>query len=408
VEHLLGRHERLQAPRQACGGHDPDNSVSAAQVERRLRAAVSATTMSRAARADAPWHRRRTAEGLIKVLVTGTEGYIGSLLPPLLLERGHELVGVDACFYAHAKLYDAQPRSYELIKEDIRRLRPEHFEGVHAVVHMAELSNDPLGELLPTITYDVNHQGSVHVAETAKAAGVERFVYTSSCSVYGIAEEDLVDEDSSLDPKTAYADCKRLVEHDVSALADDSFSPTFLRNATAYGASPRMRFDIVLNNLAGLARTTGVIAMESDGTPWRPLIHAEDICRAIVASLEAPRERVHDQVLNVGAPGANFQVREIAEVVADVFVGCELSIGERSADNRSYRVSFDRIREVLPEFHPVWDTRQGAEQLRDVFERAGVTADHFASRDFIRLRQIEYLLGSGQLDESLFWRNGDG
>ena len=364
--------------------------------------------MSRAARAEAPRHRRRTAEGLIKVLVTGTEGYIGSLLPPLLLERGHELVGVDACFYAHARLYDAQSGSYELIKEDIRRLSPEHFAGVDAVVHMAELSNDPLGELLPTITYDVNHLGSLHVAKTAKLAGVERFVYTSSCSVYGVAEDDLVDEDSPVDPQTAYADCKRLVEHDLSALADDSFSPIFLRNATAYGASPRMRFDIVLNNLAGLAWTTGVIAMESDGTPWRPLIHAEDICRAIVASLEAPRERVHDQILNVGAPGANYRVRELAEVVADTFEGCELSIGDRGADNRSYRVSFDRIRQVLPEFEPAWDIRKGAEQLREVLERAGLTAEQFQSRDYIRLRQIEYLLGNGRIDESLFWRNGVG
>ena len=344
----------------------------------------------------------------MRLLVTGTEGYIGSLLPPLLLERGHELVGVDACYYARARFYNMKPPSYELVKEDIRRLRPEHFEGVDAVVHMAELSNDPLGELLPTITYDVNHKGSLHVAEAAKAAGVERFVYTSSCSVYGVAEDDLVDEDSPVDPQTAYADCKRLVERDLSALADDSFSPTFLRNATAYGASPRMRFDIVLNNLAGLAWTTGVIAMESDGTPWRPLIHAEDICRAIVASLEAPRERVHDQVLNVGAPGANFQVREIAEAVADVFEGCELSIGRRGGDNRSYRVSFERIRGVLPEFEPAWDIRKGAEQLRDVFERAGLTADQFESRDYTRLRQIEYLLDSGRLDDSLFWRNGVG
>lgn len=347
-------------------------------------------------------------EGSINVLVTGTEGYIGSLLPPLLLARGHELVAVDACFYAQARLYDAQPPSYQLVKEDIRRLGPEHFEGIDAVVHMAELSNDPLGELLPTITYEVNHHGSLHVAETAKAAGVERFVYTSSCSVYGVAEEDLVDEDSAVNPQTAYADCKRLVERDVSALADDSFSPTFLRNATAYGASPRMRFDIVLNNLAGLAWTTGVIAMESDGTPWRPLIHAEDICRAIIASLEAPRELVHDQVLNVGAPGANYQVRELAEVVADVFEGCELSIGDRGADNRSYRVSFDRIREVLPEFEPTWDIRKGAEQLHEVLERAALTAEQFQSRDYIRLRQIEYLLGSGRVDDSLFWRNGVG
>ncbi|MDX6509648.1 MAG: hypothetical protein QOG81_1400, partial [Gaiellaceae bacterium] len=191
--------------------------------------------MSRAVRADARRHLRRTAEGTINVLVTGTEGYIGSLLPPLLLERGHELVAVDACFYAHAALYDAHSPAYELIKEDIRRLTPEHFDGVEAVVHMAELSNDPLGELLPTITYDVNHRGSLHVAKTAKQAGVERFVYTSSCSVYGVTEEELVDENSPVDPQTAYADCKRLVERDLSVLADDSFSPTFLRNATAYG-----------------------------------------------------------------------------------------------------------------------------------------------------------------------------
>jgi nucleoside-diphosphate-sugar epimerase len=364
--------------------------------------------MGRAARTEAPRHPRRTAEVSINVLVTGTEGYIGSLLPRLLLERGHELVGVDACYYAQSRLYDAKTPPYELVKEDIRRLRPEHFEGVDAVVHMAELSNDPLGQLLPTITYDVNHKGSLHVAETAKAAGVERFVYTSSCSVYGVAEDELVDEDSPLNPQTAYADCKRLVERDLAALADDSFSPTFLRNATAYGASPRMRFDIVLNNLAGLAWTTGVIAMESDGTPWRPLIHAEDICGAIVASLEAPRERVHNRVLNVGAPGANYQVRELAEVVADVFEGCELSIGNRGADNRSYRVSFDRIREVLPEFEPAWDVRKGAEELHEVLERAGLTAERFQSRDYIRLRQIEYLLGSGRLDDSLFWRNGVG
>jgi len=344
----------------------------------------------------------------MKLLVTGTEGYIGSLLPPLLVERGHELVGVDACYYAQAQLYNAETPSYELVKEDIRRLRPEHFEGVDAVVHMAELSNDPLGQLLPTITYDVNHKGSLHVANTAKAAGVERFVYTSSCSVYGVAEDDLVDEDSPVDPQTAYADCKRLVERDLSPLADDSFSPTFLRNATAYGASPRMRFDIVLNNLAGLAWTTGVIAMESDGTPWRPLIHAEDICRAIIASLEAPRERVHNRVMNVGPPGANYQVRELAEVVADVFEGCELSIGDRGADNRSYRVAFERIQEVLPEFEPAWDVRKGAEELREVLERAGLTAEQFQSRDYIRLLQIEHLLGSGRLDESLYWRNGVG
>src|SRR5436190_15258951 len=219
----------------------------------------------------------------MRTLVTGTEGYIGSLLPPLLAERGHEVVGVDTGFYADARLYDPPDPPMRRVREDIRRLRPEHVEGIDAVVHLAELSNDPLGQLLPTITYEVNHQGSVHLARLAKDAGATRFVYASSCSVYGVAEEELVDEESPVRPQTAYAECKTLVERDVGELADDEFSPTFLRNATAYGASPRMRFDIVLNNLAGLAWTTGVIRMESDGTPWRPLAPAEDICRAAAA-----------------------------------------------------------------------------------------------------------------------------
>jgi len=344
----------------------------------------------------------------MRVLVTGSEGYIGCLLPPLLAERGHEPIGVDTGFYGTEPLYDPGTPKPPTIQEDIRRLRPEHFEGVNAVVHMAELSNDPLGQLAPEITYDINHQGSLHIARLAKEAGVERFVYMSSCSVYGVAEEEVVDEESPLRPQTTYAVCKTRVEHDVAEVADDSFSPTFLRNATAYGASPRMRFDIVLNNLAGLAWTTGVIAMESDGTPWRPLVHASDICRAVVATLEAPRDRVHNQILNVGAPEANYQVREIAEVVADVFEGCRLSVGSRGADMRSYRVSFDKLREVLPEFRCEWDPRKGAEELRRVFEAVGLTEEDFRSRRFTRLRQIEHLLSGGELDADFFWRERPG
>jgi nucleoside-diphosphate-sugar epimerase len=268
---------------------------------------------------------------------------------------------------------------------------------------MAELSNDPLGQLAPTITYDVNHQGSLHLAQLAKAAGIERFVYTSSCSVYGLAEEDLVDESSVLRPQTAYAKCKELVERDVSALAGDTFSPTFLRNATAYGASPRMRFDIVLNNLAGHAWTSGVVRLDSDGSPWRPLVHAEDISRAIAAALEAPRETVHNQILNVGAPGANYQVRELAEVVAEVFDVTDLTIGERGGDNRSYRVSFDKIRGVLPAFEPRWDVRAGATEMRDVFKAAALTSEQFEGPEFVRLRRIEELLSTGQIDESFYW-----
>lgn len=339
----------------------------------------------------------------MRILVTGTEGYIGSLLGPLLVKRGHDVVGVDSGFYRKRTLYTPDADTPPTVFEDIRRLEQRHVDGFDAVVHMAELSNDPLGQLAPTITYDVNHLGSLHLAKLALAAGIERFVYTSSCSVYGLAEEDLVAERSPLRPQTAYAKCKELVERDVSALACDGFSPSFLRNATAYGASPRMRFDIVLNNLAGHAWTTGVVRLDSDGTPWRPLVHAEDICRAIAAALEAPRERVHNEILNVGAPGANYQVRELAEVVADVFEVSDLTIGDRGGDNRSYRVSFDKIGDVLPAFEPAWDVRAGATEMRDAFRAAELTLEQFQGSDFVRIRRIEELLSTGQIDEAFYW-----
>jgi nucleoside-diphosphate-sugar epimerase len=339
----------------------------------------------------------------MRVLVTGTEGYVGALAGPLLRDRGHDVVGVDAGFYRTEPLYDAA--SVETVHEDIRRLEPEHFEGVDAVVHLAELSNDPLGQLLPEITYDVNHHGSVRMAELARAAGVGRFVYASSCSVYGVADRDVVDEESPINPQTAYAECKTLVERDVGALAGDDFSPTFLRFATAYGASPRMRFDVVLNNLCGLAWTTREIRMESDGTPWRPLVHVLDMSAAVAAVLDAPRQPVHNEILNVGAPGANFQIRDIAEIVGDVFPGCEVTVGPASADNRSYRVSFDKIHATLPAFETAWDPRRGAEQLLSVFEEVGLTDDDFRSRRFTRLKQIEHLLETGALDSSFFWTN---
>ena len=339
----------------------------------------------------------------MRVLVTGNEGYIGCLLGPYLVERGHEVVGADAGFYRAGWLYNGVSRSVETMNKDIRLLTEADFEGIDAVVHMAELSNDPLGQLAPTATYEINHQGSLHVALTAKASGVERFVYTSSCSVYGAATQDLVDEESPLAPQTAYAECKGLVERDVGALAGDAFSPTFLRNATAYGASPRMRFDIVVNNLCGLAWTTREIKMESDGTPWRPLVHLLDICNAVACVLEAPRARVHGQILNVGAPDANFQVREIAELVGRVFPACAVTVGERGADRRSYRVSFRKIHELLPDFRCEWDPELGARQLLEVFSRVDLSYDDFVSRKFTRLKQIEYLLQTMQIDESFRW-----
>jgi nucleoside-diphosphate-sugar epimerase len=339
----------------------------------------------------------------MKVLVTGTEGYLGSLLPPLLLERGHEVLGVDTGFYKVGWLYNGTNVTAKTLTKDIRNITHEDLEGIEAIVHMAELSNDPTGQLSPTITYDINHKGSVRLATIAKEAGVRRFVYMSSCSVYGVATEGDVTEDSSVNPQTAYAECKTLVERDVKPLADDNFSPTFMRNATAFGASPRMRFDIVLNNLAGLAWTTKEIKMTSDGTPWRPLVHALDIGKPIACALEAPRDIIHNQVFNVGDTSNNYRVKEVAEIIADVFKGCALSFGDQGADNRSYRVSFEKINSTLPGFKCDWDAKRGAEQLYKLFQQIDMTKETFESRGFTRLKQLEYLIRTQQIDTDFFW-----
>ncbi|MBE9016331.1 NAD-dependent dehydratase [Chroococcidiopsis sp. CCALA 051] len=339
----------------------------------------------------------------MKVLVTGTEGYLGCLLPPLLIKRGHEVLGVDTGFYKVGWLYNGTDTTARTLNKDIRHITTEDLQGVEAIVHMAELSNDPTGQLAPNITYDINHKGSVRLANLAKAAGIRRFVYMSSCSVYGVATEGDVTEASPVNPQTAYAECKALVERDLTAMADDSFSPTFMRNATAFGASPRMRFDIVLNNLAGLAWTTKEIKMTSDGTPWRPLVHALDICKAIICALEAPRDIIHNQIFNVGDTAHNYQVREIAEIVAEAFPGCQVSFGDSGSDNRSYRVSFEKINSTLPGFKCEWDARRGAKQLFELFSGIQMTADVFTSRGFTRLKQLEYLLQTGQLDKDFFW-----
>jgi nucleoside-diphosphate-sugar epimerase len=338
----------------------------------------------------------------VRILVTGTEGYLGSLLAPTLLGRGDEVTGLDTGYYKNGWLYNGVHETPHTLVKDIRHVTPDDLVGFDAVVHMAELSNDPIGDRIGEVTYDINHHGSVALASAAKRAGVSRFVYMSSCSVYGVAD-GTVDETSPTDPQTAYARCKALVERDVTALADDDFSPTFLRNATAFGASPRQRFDIVLNNLAGLAWTTHRIAMTSDGTPWRPLVHGLDIAKAIRAVLDAPREDVHGQVLNVGADSNNYTVREIAETVGAEFPGCEVSFGEPSADNRSYRVSFAKIREVLPGFETDWDAAAGAAQLHRVFEQIQLDTETFTGRGHTRLAQIEHLLKTGQVDPQLFW-----
>ena len=338
----------------------------------------------------------------MKIVVTGTEGYLGCLTGARLVQSGHEVTGLDTGFYKAGWLYNGLPSTPETLVKDVRDVTEDDLAGADAVVHMAELSNDPLGQLSPTITSEVNHRGSLRLATMAKRAGVRRFVYMSSCSVYGVAEGE-VDERSPTDPQTAYAECKALVERDVAELADDDFSPTFMRNATAFGASPRMRFDIVLNNLAGIAFTTGSVVLTSDGTPWRPLVHGLDIATAIECALVAPRDAIHNEIFNVGSNEQNYRVRDIAEIIADTFPGSTLKIGGGDADSRSYRVRFDKIDTGLPGFACDWDARKGAEQLREVFESIDLDEATFTGRGHTRLKQLEHLIRTGQVDERLFW-----
>ncbi|PEN09261.1 NAD-dependent dehydratase [Longimonas halophila] len=340
------------------------------------------------------------------VLVTGSQGYIGYPLVQRLHKRGYTVIGLDTGYYASGTLFESDwPTGVRQHWKDIRSITPDDLVGVDAVCHLAELSNDPLGQHNEANTYAINHGGTVRLARLAKAAGVERFVYTSSCSVYGLPNGELFKtEDSPVHPLTAYARCKVLVENDVGALADDTFSPTFLRNATAYGPSPRQRFDIVLNNLSGVAYTTGVIDMQSDGTPWRPLVHVDDICQAIACTLEAPHDAIHNEVFNVGASTENYQVRDIVDIVAQTLPQCRVSTGCSDGDDRSYRVSFDKIATQLPGFEPQFTLADGARQLVGLYQTIDLTPDVFRFRAFTRLKQLQYLLSTGQLDEQFFWR----
>jgi nucleoside-diphosphate-sugar epimerase len=345
----------------------------------------------------------------MKILITGTEGYLGSLLAPMAIEAGHDVTGVDVGFYEEGYLYHARGQRPRTLIKDIRHLSVDDLKGHDCVVHMAELSNDPTGELSPDITYDINHKGSVRLAALAKEAGVRRFIYMSSCSVYGVAGSDRpVTESSAINPQTAYAKCKALCERDLTELADDHFSPVFLRNATAFGASPRQRFDLVVNNLCGLARTVGRIQMTSDGTPWRPLVHGLDICGAILLALEAPREAIHREIFNIGSNEQNYRIREVAEQVAEVFTGCEITFGQMGADNRSYRVNFDKVREHLPTFQCRWDVAAGVRQFHELFQRIDMTEERFNFRAFTRLKQLQYLIRTSQIDRDFFWTSNRG
>lgn len=342
-----------------------------------------------------------------RVLVTGADGYIGSVLVPTLLDRGFDVAGLDTGFYRAGLLYHDGRHRPSTLTCDIRSVSPADLEGFDAVVHLAELSNDPLCQHDPEKTFEINHGGSVTLAKAAKEAGVSRFVYASSCSIYGAAADGVRDEESEPNPQTAYAQCKLLVERDVKLLADHTFCPTFLRNATAFGASPRIRFDVVLNNLAGLAWTTRRITMTSDGMPWRPLVHVRDISAAIAATLAAPTAEVINQVLNVGDNDGNYRVREIAEAVADAFPNCSIAFGNNAGDNRSYRVAFDKIRQVLPGFRCEWNARRGAQQMRSLFEHIAMTEGDFNGAPFTRLKQLQHLLDTRQIDSDFYWRAHD-
>lgn len=336
----------------------------------------------------------------MKVLITGNQGYLGTVMSPIISAAGHDVAGLDSGLFAECVL-GTEPTDAPTTTVDLREVEPEHLAGFDAVIHLAALSNDPLGALAPEITHDINHHASVRLARLAKAAGVQRFLYASTCSVYGASGgEGLVTEAAELDPLTPYAVSKVKVEAELAALADDSFTPTSLRNATAFGFSPRLRADIVVNNLVGSAVLTGEVLVLSDGTPWRPLVHAEDIATAFREVLAAPRETVHAKAFNVGAEENNVTVAQIADIVAEV-TGAKVRItGEFGGDPRSYRVDFAAIRDALPGYRAEWDVRRGAEELFARYTADGLTEEAFTQR-FTRLAWLKRLQADGRVDDVL-------
>jgi nucleoside-diphosphate-sugar epimerase len=328
-------------------------------------------------------------------------------MAPFLADAGHEVTGLDSDLFEQCT-FGEEPRKFPSIRKDLRDVEAADLEGFEAVVHLAGLSNDPLGNLNPNLTYDINHHASVRLAKLAKEVGVKRYLFSSSCSTYGAAGDKILDETADFNPVTPYGRSKVLVEQEVAQLASPKFSPVFLRNATAYGVSPRLRFDLVLNNLTAWALTTGRVFIKSDGTPWRPIVHIEDISRAFLAALEAPRELIHNQAFNVGRSEENYQIRDLAEIVKETVPGCTIEFAaDAGPDKRCYRADFSRIVKTLPVFQPEWDARRGARELYEAYKKVDLRVEDFEGPRYKRIDHIQGLLASGRLNSDLRWKTAE-
>lgn len=340
----------------------------------------------------------------MRVLVTGNNGYIGTVLCPMLLERGHEVVGLDTDLYEQCTFSWDMPK-IETIRMDVRDVQKHDIEGFDAIIHLAGLSNDPLGDYRPQLTEDINEKASIRLALIAKETGVKRFLFASSCSNYGAAGADFLTEEAQFNPVTPYGFSKVRVEAALSQMADADFSPTYIRASTAYGVSPRLRFDLVTNNLTAWAFTTGRVYLKSDGTPWRPIVHIEDISLSYIAALHAPRDVVHNEAFNVGTTTENYQMCEIAEIVKEIVPGCDIDYApDASPDKRCYRVDCNKIAYTLHEFKPQWTARRGVEQLYEEYKRVGLTLEEFEGPKYMRIAHVRHLVAEGLLDENLRWR----